>query len=99
MISPGLARQYYFFSGVIIVSLCLGLFYLDKDTHAISDLFKPGNLFALILYVVPTYLICLLLYEIFRRRKSKSSFVLALCIGVPIRFALVMLIMFFSMTC
>jgi len=46
---------------VFLVALaCLGLGYLDHETKALSDLFTPGNLFALLLYFVPAFLLSLL---------------------------------------
>lgn len=90
-------KSYYFLSALIILLFCFGLFYLDKDTKNFFYLFKPGNLIALIIYFIPTYLLCFSLYKILERRNNKNSFILALSIGVPVGFILVIVTLSFFM--
>ena len=69
---------------------CFGLFWLDWETKSILDLFKPGNLAALVVYFVPTFLTSTLLYSYLWRKKSpKLRIILSLLIGIPLGFILV----------
>lgn len=97
MITVNSSKQYHLISALIIVLLCFCLFSVDKDTHSISDLFKPGNLVALLIYFVPTWLLCYALYKMFERRNNKNSFALALGIGIPGGFAIVIIVLSFAM--
>ena len=36
-----------------VLTMCFLLFSIDKDTHSVTDLFKPGNLVALIHISLP----------------------------------------------
>ena len=77
---------------VMVISVlisCFLLFSLDKDTHSLADLFKPGNLFALILYFIPTYAVCLLLNALFEHRHLNRSMLWSLILGIPLGFTLV----------
>lgn len=77
---------------MFIILSCFALFSLDKDTHAFSDLLKLGNLVALIVYFVPTFLICGFLIELFSIKLSTSkSLVLSLTIGIPLSFTLIII--------
>src|SRR5689334_5744883 len=82
-------QRYSFFSGAIILAVCLSLFYLDYETKTFFDLFNSGNLIALGIYFLPVHVICFLLYNIFRKRNNKNSFALALCLGIPVGLILV----------
>lgn len=83
------SKQYLSIAVVTLVSIFL-LFSLDKDTHAFSDLFKPGNLAALVVYYLPTFLICLSLFRYFiHKQKGSRSTLLSLTIGIPLSFAIV----------
>jgi hypothetical protein len=69
------------------LALCWLLFAIDKDTHQFSDLLKPGNLAALVVYFTPTFLVSFLLYHILRTKTTNAkSMGLALLIGVPVSF-------------
>ena len=73
-----------------VLLACLGLFSLDRETHHFSDLLKPGNLAALILYFTPALVISLLLYSRFSKTYNKrKSLILSLVTGIPISFAFV----------
>ncbi len=97
MTTLSLSRTYYLVSALIILMLCFGLFYLDKDTKSIVDLFKPGNLVALMLYFFPVWLLCFMLYSLFRLKKQKHRVIMALGIGVPVGFAAVILALSYLM--
>ena len=82
-------KHYFTIAVAILLSIFL-LFSLDKDTHAFSDLLKPGNLAALVVYYLPTFLICFLLFRYFiRKQKGSRSALLSLSIGIPLSFVLV----------
>jgi hypothetical protein len=71
-----------------ILALCWLLFAIDKDTHQFSDLLKPGNLAALVVYFTPTFLICLLIHHVLIIKLSNTkSIMLSLLLGVPVSFA------------
>lgn len=77
---------------VFIILSCFVLFSLDKDMHTFSDLLKPGNLVALIVYFIPTFFICGFLSELFSRQLSTSkSLLLSLTIGIPLSFTLIII--------
>lgn len=81
------------FSSIIIIALatlafCWLLFAIDKDTHHFSDLLKPGNLAALVVYFTPTFLVCLLLHHLMNKKLTTSnSLWVSLVLGVPFSFA------------
>jgi hypothetical protein len=82
----------------IVLFSCFFLFYIDFETKSVTDLFKLGNLFALILYFIPTFIICLLLYQlILMKTKTKKSLFWALIMGIPISFTIVVFILYQSM--
>jgi len=82
---------------VVIILFCLALFYIDKDTQNIADLFKPTNLLALAVYAIPTYIICILLQGIFKNQPYNKRFFLALGLGIPLGFILVMVLLALNM--
>lgn len=82
---------------IVVILFCLGLFYIDKDTQNLSDLFKPANLFAFTIYFIPTYIICILLQGIFKNQPNQKRFFLALSIGIPLGFILVMVLLALNM--
>lgn len=86
-------KPFYFLSLVLILVLCLGLFLLDKDNHSFADLLKKSNLFALPLYVIPTYLTCATLFYFLERKKKKHSSILALTIGIPAGISIVIVVL------
>jgi len=93
-----LKKYYWLGSSFLVLFCCLVLFWLDKDTKAFTDLVQPGNLVALIIYFLPTFLLCSLLYYLFNKRMSwDNSFVLAHFIGIPVGFAGVILLLLWNM--
>jgi hypothetical protein len=79
---------------LMVLVACFALFYLDKDTHSISDLFKPGNLVALIIYFTPTFIISIFLFNLFLKKTTGSkSMWLSLLTGIPLSFFLVICFM------
>lgn len=80
----------YLLIAVAVLLSCLALFYLDHETRSMADLLKPGNLIALLIYFLPTFLICALLYPfLLRKNQQGKSIFLSLLIGLPASFALV----------
>ncbi|MDF1676193.1 MAG: hypothetical protein P1U44_10795 [Vicingaceae bacterium] len=96
-INLSFARFYYFFSALIVVLACFGLFYLDRETHSVTDLFQTGNLVVLVFYFIPTYILSCLLYILFQYLKSTKSVLLSLLIGIPLGFSLMMLFFSYSL--
>ena len=84
----------YLTLGLFVLLACFALFLLDKDMHGITDLFKPGNLFALIYYFPPAFLISALLFKYTSRNQNRSnSFIISLALGIPIGFILIISIL------
>lgn len=82
-------KHYLTIAGVTLLSILL-LFSIDKDTHSFSDLLKRGNIAALVVYFLPTFLICLALFRYFiYKQKGSRSLTLSLSIGIPLSFVLV----------
>lgn len=80
----------YFTLAAFVLIACCALFGLDRETHSISDLLKPGNQIALLLYFTPTFGITCSCYLWFSRKyKNADSIILALVIGIPVGFILV----------
>ena len=88
---------YHVLTPIVTILFCLGLFYIDKDTQHIADLFKPANIFALAIYFIPTYIICILLQGIFKSQPHQKRFFLALSLGIPLGFILVMVLLALNM--
>lgn len=88
---------YHVLTPVVVILFCFGLFYIDKDTQHISDLFKPANLFALAIYFIPTYIICILLQGIFKNQPQQKRFFLVLGLGIPLGFIWVMVLLALNM--
>lgn len=82
------------FGYLIILFICLVLFYLDKDTHSIPQLFTPQMLFVLALYFVPIALLFSGLMLLFVRLHIKPVFALSLIISLVLGLSGVM--MFFA---
>ncbi len=70
-------------SGIIILIVTLALFYLDHETQNVGDLFQPGMLVPLLLYTIPTFILCLLLFFGFKKLNVKNSSGLAMALGIP----------------
>ena len=74
---------------------CWFLFYIDYETKNVSDLFKSGNLITLLLYFVPTFIICVLLYNWFSQKvETKKSLFMAMVIGVPLSFIIIIFLLY-----
>jgi hypothetical protein len=79
--------SHYLSIALIIILACFVLFSLDKDTHSISDLLTPQNLIALLFYFLPTFIISVLLFDLFSKKKnSVKSITFSLVTGIPIGF-------------
>jgi hypothetical protein len=90
---PTIFKQHITIALIVLVA-CFALFYLDKDTHSISDLFKVGNLIALIIYFTPTFVISIFLFNLFLKKTTGSkSMLLSLLTGIPLSFFLVICFM------
>lgn len=88
----------YLFIVIVVIVTCLMLFYLDKDTLSISDLFKPVNLKALFIYFVPTFGICFVSFkENLKRKTLRKSLLSSLVFGVPVGIMSTMLALFIIM--
>jgi hypothetical protein len=86
--------QYLAIASAVLVS-CFLLFSIDKDTKQLSDLFKLGNLAALVLYFIPAFLMCLILFRSFVKRQGKGQSILkSLVIGIPIAFTLIISLLY-----
>jgi hypothetical protein len=82
-------ESFIIISSVALVTLLL--FMMDKDTHSILDLLKPGNLVAFCMYCIPTILVSILLYQVFLKKYTKrKSTVLSILTAVPICLTLIM---------
>ncbi len=96
--SKPVPSKQYLWIALVIVAACFLLFSIDKDTHHFSDLFQPGNLVALAVYFIPTYVVCIMLFHYFARRHSLAgSTALSLLIGIPVSFALVIILLLLKM--
>ena len=84
----------YVMLAIIIVTCCFGLGYIDHETKQFSDLLTAQNLAALSLYFIPTLIVCSILHTRFsRKRKPADSILLSLLAGVPLTFALMILLL------
>jgi len=82
--------QQFLTIALLVLLACFTLFSLDKDTHSFTDLFRPGNLFALVFYFTPTFLICLFFFIHFSKKRNRMiSLILSLLTGIPLSFTLV----------
>jgi len=82
--------RHHFFIGVIVLLSCIILFSIDKDTHSFSDLLKPGNLVALVIYFTPTALLSFFLFELLAKKyDTGKSLTLSLVAGIPLGFTLI----------
>ena len=83
---------------LVILFRCGFLFYLDHETHSVSDLFTLPMLFVLMLYFVPTFIISGFLYLLLTKRYQQTkSLYLTLAIGVPSGIGLVMVWLYSTM--
>lgn len=79
---------------LIIAASCFLLGYIDHETHEFSDLLTAQNLAALTLYFLPTFIVCALLHSWFsKKRKVSDSILLSLVIGIPLTFALMIVLL------
>ncbi len=78
-----------------VLLACFALFYIDEDTHALTDVFIPGNLFGLIIYFTPACGISFLLFKyISKEIDTLQSIFLSLVIGIPLGLTMVILLLF-----
>jgi len=77
---------------VVVLLACWGLFWLDHETKEIADLFKRGNLVALLVYFVPTFILTYLIYLFFLKKyNNANSLFWSIIIGIPSSFMLIIL--------
>jgi amino acid transporter len=69
--TPGI-KQYMLIAFLAILS-CFLLFSVDKDTHSFNDLLKLGNLAALVVYFIPTFLVSIILLKYFSKKKPNGK--------------------------
>jgi len=87
-----------YLTGILVILLSgLLLFYIDHETRSITDLFKPVNLVALMIYFIPTGLVCFGIYAFLQFRGNKNCLLWSLVIGIPVGFGLVILALSFFM--
>jgi len=85
--------QTFIISGIVLLA-CILLFSIDKDTHGFTDLLKPGNLAALVVYFTPTFLLSLFMFSfVFRNKHQSNRLMLSLITGIPAGFTLVICMM------
>tara|TARA_R110000850_G_scaffold254614_1_gene380192 strand:- start:78149 stop:78454 length:306 start_codon:yes stop_codon:yes gene_type:complete len=78
-----------------VLLACFALFYIDEDTHALTDVFAPGNLLALIIYFTPACALCFVLFKFISKEfKTLESIFLSLVIGIPLGFTMVLFLLF-----
>ena len=88
--TPGI-KQYILIAFLTILS-CFLLFSVDKDTHSFNDLLKLGNLAALVVYFIPTFLVSIILLKYFSKKNQMAkSITLSLLIGVPVCFTIIII--------
>lgn len=75
---------------VSILLSCFLLFYIDSDTERVSDLFEFGNLLALAIYFLPTFMICMVLFVFLAKRYgARKGLIRSLFLGIPLSFTLI----------
>ena len=75
---------------VSILLSCFLLFYIDSDTERVSDLFEFGNLVALAIYFLPTFMISMMLFAFLAKRYgARKGLIRSLFIGIPLSFTLI----------
>jgi hypothetical protein len=90
-VSPRIA---YSVIAMSVLLACLLLFSIDEDTHKLSDLFTLENLSAWIIYAIPTFGVCAFMFRRFARKYDRGeSLARALVIGIPLSFALVIVLL------
>lgn len=81
----------YISLALFTILACLLLCYIDKDTHSLADLLKPGNIMAALIYFIPAYFMSGLFHSfLFKRSSPRRRLAYALAAGVPTGFAMVM---------
>ncbi|WP_133162633.1 hypothetical protein [Flavipsychrobacter stenotrophus] len=75
---------------VSILLSCFLLFYIDSDTEQVFDLFEFGNLLALAIYFLPTFMISMVLFAFLAKRYGvRNGLIRFLVIGIPLSFTLI----------
>ncbi len=91
--NPVKSLSFLFIAAGVLLA-CWGLFYLDHETHSVRDLFKPGNIVALLIYFIPAYLICMKMHHFFIKKYDEiRSISLSLLAGLPLGFTVIILFM------
>lgn len=79
----------HLFIGLFVLLSFWFLFWLDHETKQISNLFTSGNLAALVIYFLPTYLVTAFCYVFLVRSGSKKPLIFSLILGIPMGIALI----------
>ncbi len=80
---------------LVVLAFYLLLVLIDGDTHSAGDVFNLRILPAMILYGLPAFIVCALLFRRFSKKYSGwKSLTDALLIGIPLTFGGVMLLLF-----
>lgn len=87
----------YLITAAAVLAACWLLFSLDKETHSFADLLTPGNLVALAIYFLPTYMLCCAMLDVFIRRHVAASMAKTLFIGIPSGFSIVICFFYWKM--
>jgi hypothetical protein len=91
-------KYYWLFSSIVVLLCCLFLFWIDHETKSVANLVQPGSLVALVIYFIPTFLLCSFLYFLLHKIMSwDKSFTLAHFIGIPAGLTFVILLLSWSM--
>ncbi len=76
----------------MVTFACLSLFMLDKDIHSLGDLLHFEILLYLLLYSIPAFWLCNLIFKKYARRNKKiKGLLLSLAIGIPVSFSFTVL--------
>ncbi len=69
---------------------CFALLLIDSETKGIVELLEPGNIFSFLIYFIPAFSFSLVIYKLsLRKYITSKSLLLALLIGIPLSFILV----------
>src|SRR5688572_17292840 len=70
---------------------------MDHETTSLLQLFQVGNLIALAIYAIPTWLLTVGLDRLFSRLGWRNSLVWSLVLGLPAGFMIVMVLLAMKM--
>jgi hypothetical protein len=80
-----------------VLGFYLIIFSMDRETTSFSQLFLVGNLIALALYGIPTWLLTVGLDRLFMKLEWKHSLTWSLVLGLPAGFMIVMVLLAINM--